>query len=219
MSLLWLVSLRISRLRLVHARLVHANLISPPPVSPPQSRWFSLRALPTWSMPSTFAFSFINKTGGRTQVLLFRRYSESPTYEWIPFKECLHKSNKANLGTQLTQLTIQYYTVIVLQDFSHKNTEKITDTKNKETFLTLQYNILKSTVGHYNTWHPGAGIKWTGKKSYCLEEGEEVGDGRAEGSSGCSFTHAWRYWQGFWFLVGTRCMFASLKACNLKVPT
>ena len=29
----------------------------------------------------------------------------------------------------------------------------------------------------------GAGIKWTGKKSYWLEEGEEVGDGRAEWSS------------------------------------
>ena len=29
----------------------------------------------------------------------------------------------------------------------------------------------------------GAGIQWTGKKSYWLEEGEEVGDGRAEGWS------------------------------------
>ena len=29
----------------------------------------------------------------------------------------------------------------------------------------------------------GAGIEWTGKKSYWLEEGEEVGDGGAEGSS------------------------------------
>ena len=35
----------------------------------------------------------------------------------------------------------------------------------------------------YNSWHPGAGIEGTGKKSYCLEEGEEVGDGRAEGLS------------------------------------
>ena len=31
--------------------------------------------------------------------------------------------------------------------------------------------------------HTGAGIWWTGKKSYWLEEGEETGDGRAEGSS------------------------------------
>ena len=29
----------------------------------------------------------------------------------------------------------------------------------------------------------GAGIEWTEKKSYWLEEGEEVGDCRAEGSS------------------------------------
>ena len=35
----------------------------------------------------------------------------------------------------------------------------------------------------YNGWQPGAGIKWTGKKSYWLEEGEEVGDPGAEGSS------------------------------------
>ena len=42
---------------------------------------------------------------------------------------------------------------------------------------------MKSTIGQYKSWHTGAGIEWTGKKSYCLEEGEEVGDGRAEGSS------------------------------------
>ena len=29
----------------------------------------------------------------------------------------------------------------------------------------------------------GAGIEWTGKKSYGLEEGEEMGDGRTDGSS------------------------------------
>ena len=56
------------------------------------------------------------------QVLLLRRYSKSPTYEWIPFEESIHKSNKVNLGTQLTQLTIQYCIVIGLQYFSHKNT-------------------------------------------------------------------------------------------------
>ena len=28
-----------------------------------------------------------------------------------------------------------------------------------------------------------AGIEWTGKKSYWLEEAEEAGDGRAKGSS------------------------------------
>ena len=30
----------------------------------------------------------------------------------------------------------------------------------------------------YRGWH-----QWTGKKSYWLQEGEEVGDSRAEGSS------------------------------------
>ena len=42
---------------------------------------------------------------------------------------------------------------------------------------------MKSTVVQYYSWHIGAGIEWTGKKSYWLEEGEELGDGRAEGSS------------------------------------
>ena len=60
----------------------------------------------------------------------------------------------------------------------HKNkqTQKI-----KKTFLILQYSTLKSTVVQYNSWHTGAGIEWTGKKIYWLEEGEK--DGRAEGSS------------------------------------
>ena len=53
----------------------------------------------------------------------------------------------------------------------------------KKTFLFLQYSTLESSVVQYNSWHTGAGIEWTGKKSYLLEEGEEVGDGRAEGSS------------------------------------
>ena len=47
----------------------------------------------------------------------------------------------------------------------------------------FQYNTLKSTVLQYNSWHTGTGIHWTGKKSYWLRAGKEVGDGRAEGSS------------------------------------
>jgi len=42
---------------------------------------------------------------------------------------------------------------------------------------------LKSSLVKYNSGHPGSGIQGTGKKSYWLEEGEEVGNGRAEGSS------------------------------------
>ena len=83
---------------------------------------------------------------------------------------------------------------------------------------------MKSTIGQYKSWHTGAGIEWTGKKSYCLEEGEEVGDGRAEGSSAIgdggqaamSLTPDIDR-QRFWFLAGTRCAFTSLEARNLKV--
>ena len=42
---------------------------------------------------------------------------------------------------------------------------------------------MKSIVIQYNSRHTGAGIKWIGKKSYLLEEGEKVGDGRVEWSS------------------------------------
>ena len=38
-------------------------------------------------------------------------------------------------------------------------------------------------VAQYSSWHTGASMEGTGKKSYWLEEGEEVGDDRAEGSS------------------------------------
>ena len=53
----------------------------------------------------------------------------------------------------------------------------------KETFLVLQYSTWKSTVVQHNSWPPGAGIEGPGRKSYWLEEGGEVGDGRAEESS------------------------------------
>ena len=38
------------------------------------------------------------------------------------------------------------------------------------------YSVVRQLA--YRGWH-----QWTGKKSSWLEEGEEVGDGRAEGSS------------------------------------
>ena len=47
----------------------------------------------------------------------------------------------------------------------------------------LQYSTSESTVVQYNSWHTGAGIKWTRQEELPMEEGEEVGDGRAEGSS------------------------------------
>ena len=39
---------------------------------------------------------------------------------------------------------------------------------------------MKSTGEHYNSWLAGPGIKRTGKKSYRVEDGEKVEDGRDE---------------------------------------
>ena len=52
----------------------------------------------------------------------------------------------------------------------------------------------------YNSWYTGAGIEWTGKKSYWREEGEEVGDGRTEGLSkdegqAVVSLNTWCWWQ------------------------
>ena len=47
----------------------------------------------------------------------------------------------------------------------------------------LQCGTLESTVIQYTSWHTGAGIQRTGKRSYWLEEGEEAGEGRPQGSS------------------------------------
>ena len=44
-------------------------------------------------------------------------------------------------------------------------------------------STFKSTVAQCHSWHTEAGMEGTSKKSYRLEEGEEVGDGRAEGLS------------------------------------
>ena len=60
---------------------------------------------------------------------------------------------------------------------------KIKHKKIKRSFINLQYNTLKRRVVQYNSWHPGAGMEWTGKSSHWPEEGEEAGDGRAEGPS------------------------------------
>ena len=69
-----------------------------------------------------------------------------------------------------------------LQYFLHKYHEKQLQ-KIKTAFLILKHAILKTAVVPHSSWHTGAGIEWTGKRSYCLEEGEEVGDGRAGESS------------------------------------
>ena len=38
--------------------------------------------------------------------------------------------------------------------------------KTKKAFFILQYGTLESTVVQYDSWNPGAGIEWTGTKSY-----------------------------------------------------
>ena len=67
------------------------------------------------------------------------------------------------------------------QNVNHWTTGEIP----KKTVLILWCSTLKSTVVQYNQ-HEGAGIEQPGKKItdwMSLEEGEEVGNGRAEGSS------------------------------------
>ena len=56
-------------------------------------------------------------------------------------------------------------------------------TKNKGNIFNHTVQNLEKYSSQCNSWHPGTGIKGAGKKSYGLEKGEEVGDGRAEGSS------------------------------------
>lgn len=46
------------------------------------------------------------------------------------------------------------------------------------------YRTLKSTVVQYSSWHTGAGIKCTGKKSYLLEEREKSWKTACKGSWG-----------------------------------
>ena len=60
-----------------------------------------------------------------------------------------------------------------LQSFHTNNTPE-TNTKNWNNFFHLIFITLKSTVVQDSSWHKGAGTKWAGKKSYWLEQGEEV---------------------------------------------
>ena len=46
--------------------------------------------------------SYIHMFGNSTSIFLLE-YSKSPTYEQVPFLECVHKSSKVSLGAQLTQ--------------------------------------------------------------------------------------------------------------------
>jgi len=59
--------------------------------------------------------------------------------------------------------------------------------------------ILKGTVVEYNSWHTVAGIKWTGKKTYWLEEGEKVVELKR---ARCNLTHTWYRRHRFGFFAG-----------------
>ena len=52
--------------------------------------------------------------------------------------------------------------------YVHKN--KQSQKKIKKAFLILQHSTLKSTVVQYSSWHTGAGIEGTGRKSYWRRE-------------------------------------------------
>ena len=56
-------------------------------------------------------------------------------------------------------------------------------TRMKRLSMHVGTHTLTSTLVQYDSGHTGAGIKWIGKESHWLQEGNEVGDGRAEGSS------------------------------------
>ena len=90
----------------------------------------------------------------------------------------------------------------------------ITNTKNKENVFSLKYSTLKSTIEQPNGWNIRAGIEWTGKKSYWLAEGEEVGDGRAEGSSATGSEGQAEFCS---CLTLMECKLIFLKVQNLKV--
>ena len=68
------------------------------------------------------------------------------------------------------------------------------------TDLIWSDSTLKIAVVQYNSWNTGTGIRWTGKNSYWLEEGEEEEDGRAEGSIAIGergqavMSLTWRWW-------------------------
>ena len=73
----------------------------------------------------------------------------------------------------------------------------------------MQYSTLNSsTAVEYNSWHLGAGIAWTGKKSYWLT-GEGRGGGRwwswrtvnnRSQRTSCNVTQAWHGWNTHWEL-------------------
>ena len=74
-----------------------------------------------------------------------------------------------------------YVTQGVGHDWATKNRKN--KHKNKENIFNFMIQYLEKHSVQDNSWHTGAGIQWTGKKSYWMEEGEEEGDGRAQRSS------------------------------------
>ena len=92
-------------------------------------------------------------------------YGKSHTYKRFCFETAcmssiLFISPTVSRGTQLTQLAIQYSTVIGRVLFTQIICYK---TQNKTTFI-LQYSTLKSTVVRCNSWHTGAGMSEQARK-------------------------------------------------------
>ena len=64
--------------------------------------------------------------------------------------------------------------------------------KHLNSYSTVPWTVTQQCT----SWHIGAGMEWTGKESYWLEEGEGVGDGQRVVSSSrwrarCNGTHTW----------------------------
>ena len=73
--------------------------------------------------------------------------------------------------------------------------------KIKQTSLILQY-FEKHKVVQGKSWHTGAGMEQTGKKSYCLEEVVELRDHQQQETEGKTELHS--------LLMLMECMFPSL---------
>ena len=135
------------------------------------------------------------------------------------FVSSICKSNRVSLGTQLSQLAIQYCNVIGLKYFSPKQYIK-TNTNINILNLTVQYlEKYSSTVQYASTIAGIQGLASSQQTRELLTRGGGRGGGRQWSQkiissrrqrTSCDFTHALPDWT----CKGT---FPCLKLCKLKV--
>lgn len=124
--------------------------------------------------------SCLSGEGKQCMKCIMYQYNKFSSCKWVLSWECLPKSNKVKLGTQLTQSTVWEWTVEGLWDFSHNSTWK-SDTGNKESTWQRTVQDLEEYSGTEQQLAHRAGIERADKKSPPLAAGEAEGDGRAEG--------------------------------------